>query len=43
MPEKIPEGSIGLVKSSTFHFDQPLALACGETLDSYDLVYETYG
>ncbi len=43
MPEKIPEGSIGLVKSSTFHFDQPLALACGETLDSYELVYETYG
>jgi homoserine O-acetyltransferase len=43
MPEKIPEGSIGLVKSSTFHFDQPLSLACGETLDAYDLVYETYG
>ena len=43
MPETIPEGSIGLVKSSTFHFDQPLALACGETLDSYELVYETYG
>ena len=43
MPEKIPEGSIGLVKSSTFHFDQALSLACGETLDAYDLVYETYG
>ena len=43
MPEKIPEGSIGLVKSSTFHFDQPLSLACGETLDEYELVYETYG
>ncbi len=43
MPEKIPEGSIGLVKSSKLHFDQPLPLACGETLDSYDLAYETYG
>ena len=43
MPETIPEGSIGLVKSSTFHFDQPLALACGETLEAYELVYETYG
>jgi homoserine O-acetyltransferase len=43
MPEKIPDGSIGLVKSSTFHFDQPLSLACGETLDQYELVYETYG
>ena len=43
MPEKIPEGSIGLVKSSTFHFDQPLSLACGETLDAYELVYESYG
>ena len=43
MPETIPQDSIGLVKSSTFHFDQPLVLACGETLDAYDLVYETYG
>ena len=43
MPETIPQDSIGLVKSSTFHFDQPLALDCGETLDAYELVYETYG
>ena len=43
MPETIPQDSIGLVKSSTFHFDQPLALDCGEILDSYELVYETYG
>lgn len=43
MPETIPPDSIGLVKSSTFHFDQPLALDCGEVLDAYDLVYETYG
>lgn len=43
MPEAIPQNSVGLVKPSTFHFDQPLALDCGETLDAYDLVYETYG
>lgn len=43
MPETIPQDSIGLVKSSTFHFDQPLSLDCGEILDSYELVYETYG
>jgi homoserine O-acetyltransferase len=43
MPETIPQDSIGLVKSSIFHFDQPLALDCGEILDSYELVYETYG
>lgn len=43
MPETIPQDSIGLVKSSIFHFDQPLALDCGEILASYELVYETYG
>ena len=43
MPETIPQDSIGLVKSSTFHFNQPLALASGVTLDAYELVYETYG
>lgn len=39
----MPQDSIGLVKSSLFHFDQPLALDCGETLEAYDLVYEAYG
>ena len=24
-------------------FDQPLSLACGRSLDQYDLIYETYG
>ena len=43
MPETIPQDSIGLVKSSTFHFDQPLSLDCGEILETYELVYETYG
>lgn len=39
----MPQDSIGLVKSSLLHFDQPLALDCGETLEAYDLVYEAYG
>ncbi len=43
MPDTLPENSIGLVSSQTMHFDAPLALACGRTLDSYDLTYETYG
>jgi len=43
MPDVIAQDSVGLVKSSIFHFDQPLTLACGETLNVYDLAYETYG
>jgi homoserine O-acetyltransferase len=43
MPEKIPDDSVGLVKASTFHFTDPLTLACGETIVDYELVYETYG
>lgn len=42
MPEFAPD-SVGLVKPRTAHFDAPLALACGRTLPSYDLIYETYG
>jgi homoserine O-acetyltransferase len=36
-------GSVGLVVPRFHHFDQPLALDCGVTLDSFDLCYETYG
>ena len=43
MPDTLPENSVGLVTSQTMHFDVPLALACGRVLDSYDLIYETYG
>ena len=43
MSDKFPPGSVGLVKPQTIHFDMPLRLACGRTLDSYDLVVETYG
>jgi homoserine O-acetyltransferase len=35
--------SVGLVTPKTLHFDEPLALDCGQTLSSYELIYETYG
>ncbi|QJQ96493.1 MULTISPECIES: homoserine O-acetyltransferase [Halomonadaceae] len=35
--------SVGLVAPQAAHFDDPLALACGRTLPSYQLIYETYG
>lgn len=35
--------SVGPVVPQVLHFDAPLKLACGKTLDAYDLVYETYG
>lgn len=43
MPDVIPADSVGLVAPQTLHFKQPLLLACGKTLDEYQLVYETYG
>lgn len=43
MPDKIPADSVGLVTPQTQHFDHPLNFVCGRTLDSYDIVYETYG
>lgn len=43
MPDVIPADSVGLVAPQTLHFSQPLLLACGKTLDEYQLVYETYG
>jgi len=39
----IPSDSVGIVAPKTHHFDTPLPLDCGRTLDEYDLVYETYG
>jgi len=42
MPE-LASDSVGVVTPQTAHFDDPLALACGKTLPSYTLVYETYG
>ena len=35
--------SVGVVKPQLARFDVPLKLACGRTLPSYELAYETYG
>ena len=35
--------SVGVVTPQTAHFDEPLVLRSGARLESYDLVYETYG
>ena len=36
-------GSVGVVHTQFLHFDEPLPLASGHTLSSYDLAIETYG
>lgn len=36
-------GSVGIVERRYEHFDTPLQLRSGATLDSYTLAYETYG
>ncbi|MBF8776130.1 homoserine O-succinyltransferase MetX [Pseudomonas fulva] len=43
MSTVFPEDSVGLVVPQTARFDEPLALACGRSLNRYELVYETYG
>lgn len=43
MPEQIPENSVGLVTPQRFKSDEALTLNCGRTLDSFELIYETYG
>ncbi len=43
MPHHFPSDSVGLVTPQTAHFDEPLALDCGRSLATYDIVYETYG
>jgi len=35
--------SVGIVKPQTAHLEQPLKLECGQQLDKFDVVYETYG
>src|SRR5712671_5649332 len=35
--------SVGAVRPQTLHFAEPLPFRSGAVLDSYDLVYETYG
>lgn len=43
MPETIPDNSVGIVSPQVIQFTAPLALACGRTLNAYQLVIETYG
>jgi len=43
MPHPFPENSVGLVTPQCMQFDEPLELACGRTLNQYQLFYETYG
>ncbi len=43
MPDILPPDCVGLVTPQTHKFTTPLALDCGRTLPSYELVYETYG
>jgi|TARA_B110000977_G_scaffold35158_1_gene47058 homoserine O-acetyltransferase len=37
------KNSVGIVKPSIFKCSSPIKLTCGKTLDSYELIYETYG
>ena len=43
MSTVLPEDSVGLVTPQIARFDEPLALACGRSLATYELIYETYG
>jgi len=43
MPDILPPDSVGLVSPQTHKFTTPLALDCGRTLPTYEIVYETYG
>jgi homoserine O-acetyltransferase len=41
--EPLPADSLGIVTPEVLHFSEPLTLESGSTLDSYDLIAETYG
>lgn len=43
MPTPIPPDSVGIVIPDTLQFNDPLKLDCGQTLENYELIYETYG
>ena len=43
MPNALPADSVGIVTPQVLSFSEPLLLACGKTLDNYQIVYETYG
>jgi homoserine O-acetyltransferase len=38
-----PADSVGLVTPQRHSFNEPLKLACGKSLEQFELVYETYG
>ncbi|RUQ28735.1 MAG: homoserine O-acetyltransferase [Candidatus Competibacteraceae bacterium] len=42
-PPTFPPDSVGPVIPQTAHFTEALALDCGRMLNTYELVYETYG
>ncbi len=39
----VAPGSVGVVHTQYMHFDEPLPLVSGQTLEAYDLAVETYG
>ena len=39
----VAHGSVGVVHTQYMHFDEPLPLVSGQTLEAYDLAIETYG
>lgn len=39
----VAPGSVGVVRTQYMHFDEPLPLVSGQTLEAYDLAVETYG
>ncbi|WP_257286290.1 homoserine O-acetyltransferase [Endozoicomonas sp. SESOKO1] len=43
MPELMPADSVGLVEPKVIPFDQSLSLNCGERLEGFQLMVETYG
>ncbi len=43
MPRLFPADSVGLVSPQRMEVNEPLTLACARVLESYTLVYETYG
>ncbi|MCZ2722041.1 homoserine O-acetyltransferase [Marinomonas sp. 15G1-11] len=43
MPDTIPADSVGIVTPNIAVFETPLALSSKQTLEQYELIYETYG
>lgn len=39
----IPADSVGIIEPQIARFDKALKLACGRTLDAFEMVYECYG